>query len=344
MNFLYLSITLLLFVSCSSEKVKRKPANQPQQEGEYKVLRLTESYTFRKEDTNGVLVAVETLPKGDVIRVRVDNPTGILPYANGDDIVDSKSGWFQNIEVLRTQLSSDRMTELNSMQLFTSVNILNKATPLRKGELELDCQTVKKGCLLKRNSDTVIIFFRGFRNGSSTPAPENKWTDRAAEMMLNPKEIGSDITTSLSELELESSIFTLASYEMALSSNELEKILKASNANYFIFAAHSGGHRGLDNTLKAKDFELSHLVKSVWMLDNFYRPALARTMSDVLGINFLKEYCFGFVTAHKNNEQRKRYDNHFKNICPNVLTRGVSHTSGVIKCMPYFERDEPCSP
>lgn len=345
----WLSLCLIFLCACSVEQKQslRQPANQKQ--GEYQNLRLNKEFTLRAENAQGILVVEEILGLNDLIHVRTDNPTGVKPYAHGDDIVDSKSGWFQDLKILRSGvLAPERIANLNEKKLFVSTSLLSHATEVSQQELELDCLSVNKGCLLKRQSDTVIIYFRGwvpdYRFGSRKSVPAKHWNRSAIDMMLDAKQIGAYRKKALAELELSSSLFTVASPDLSLTEQEVQRLLKAANATQIILASHSGGWKGLQRTL-SEDVSTGHWdkVRSIWMLDNFYNTGLASVMQKKLGLQFLKDHCYAFVTNHKNNTQINRFNQHFRKLCPQVLDRGVSHSQGVTLCMPYFEKDEPCT-
>jgi hypothetical protein len=348
MKNILIYLSLFIISACGSTSLKRNLANV----GEYKTFVLNNEYTFRVEDQNQNLEPLITLAAGDIVEIRIDNPTGPRTYINDGDIFQSNGGWFQDVNILAAkELSDEQREDLNEKQLFVSVSIVNRASELREGELGLDCQSLTKGCLLKRGSDTVIIFFRGWvpdnRFGSRKQVPSRHWTTAARQMMLEGTQLGWNIDQSLAQLDLESSIFTMASSHLSLSMDEMDRILELSGASKLIFASHSGGQVGLRQTILAGDYEYwQQKVKAIWMLDNFYSAA---TTSAVIYRNFytnhpdkdfLRENCFGFVTDHN----LSNYRGHYKSFCPNVLERGVGHSDGVVRCLPDFEKGEACSP
>lgn len=349
-----ITLISLSLISCSTsiQKAKRSLASNDSVIEDIRVFMLNSETTIRVEDKNKNLEPITTLETGDIIKIKMVNSTSPRTYINDGDIYQSNNGWYFKIEILQAKFLDDyTINELNSNNLFISKSITKRATELDHINEGFDCEIVSKGCLLIRDSETVVIFFRGWvpdnRYGSRKQVSRKNWKESAREMMFNGNQLGRNIDVSLASLGLESSIFTLASSHLSLTMNELDIILERSNATKVIFASHSGGQVGLRQTILGGDYEYwESKVKAIWMLDNFY--SAART-SEVIYRNFftnftdksfLSKNCFGFVTAHNMDN----YKNYYKKFCPKVLTRGVGHSDGVIKCLPAFEKGERCTP
>lgn len=138
---------------------------------------------------------------------------------------------------------------------------------------------------------------------------------------------------------LTSSVFTTGSSHIGLTMEEMDLILEKANAKYLIFASHSGGWKGLRNTLLPAKVSYWEKVTGIWLLDNYYsNSTLANDLERNLGNGFLKENCYGFVTQHN----MERYKASYKRICPKTKTSGVTHSGGVLRCMPWFENHQEC--
>ncbi|MCF8059662.1 MAG: hypothetical protein K9K67_10220 [Bacteriovoracaceae bacterium] len=209
------------------------------------------------------------------------------------------------------------------------------------GSDDVDCELLNKGCLLKRNSRTLIVFFRGWVSphmasrygGSRKQVSSSDWAKAARDLL--------DEDLRLKEIPLESSLFVVGSAHLGLSQAELVLLLEESGAEDIVFAAHSGGYKGMRATIKPMPLEFWENISGIWLLDNFYGGAsFAQDLRRNFGEDFLREHCFGFITDHN----RDPYINHYQSFCPNTLKSGVSHSGGVAKCMPFFERGESCVP
>lgn len=207
-------------------------------------------------------------------------------------------------------------------------------------ELSFDCTSIDKGCLLKRNSRTVIIFFRGWAS------PSDMRNYRGERNRIHPSSWARSATDhltrgemALAPLELESSLFVVGSSHLGLTQAELDRILELTHADQLIFASHSGGYVGLRATLLPIPLSYWERVSGLWLLDNFYGAAsMARDLERNFGTDFLRENCYGFVTDHN----LANYQRHYASFCPQVRTRGVTHTNGVPRCLSAFERGEEC--
>lgn len=344
MRFFIKFLILLSLFACSTSPQRKVASTEIG--GRYQ---LSEGITLRAEDENGNLEVVHRLSQNDLIIIRLENQTGPQYYINDGDIVQSNSGWFHSIVIERSEnLTSQDLIELNQRKLYLSENVLNRSIRLNESDLGLDCGLVEKGCLLKRDSDEVIIFFRGWvpdnRFGSQRSVPIRHWQTSAFQMLTDPRQIGSHIEQSLAELNLQASIFTVGSSDQGLTVDEMDRILEEAGASKLIFASHSGGWRGLQYTITPPPKEYWEKVKAIWMLDNFYSTGLAEDLERNFGLEFLNQHCFAFVTPHRENRQINRFNNHFRELCPQVLDSGIGHSNGVVRCMPQFERGEPCSP
>lgn len=204
----------------------------------------------------------------------------------------------------------------------------------------LDCSINNKGCLLKRESDTVIVFFRGW------VSPNEMSRYRGERKRLNERywvPASRDILTRgeipLGKGNLTSSIFATGSAHLGLTMEEMDQILQAANAKYLVFASHSGGYKGLRATILPAKLEYWEKVTGIWLLDNYYgAQAFANDLKRNFGETFLRENCYGFVTDHNMSKYRSSY----KSFCPKTRTSGVTHSGGVLTCMPFFEQNESC--
>jgi hypothetical protein len=206
---------------------------------------------------------------------------------------------------------------------------------------DLDCGLVSKGCLLKRNSSRLIIFFRGWVSpnmasrygGSRKQVASKDWANAAEDLIFED--------LKLNDIELESSLYVLGSAHLSLSQDELLVLMEESGATEIVFAAHSGGYKGMAATIRPMPLEFWNNVSGIWMLDNFYGGgSFARDLERNFGVSFLQQNCFGFLTEHN----RQSYQASYSRFCPQVLGHGVSHSGGVLQCMPYFEKGEVCRP
>lgn len=222
---------------------------------------------------------------------------------------------------------------------FRKISSLNDDS--EAAEHDIDCSVSDKGCLLKRNSDTVIIFFRGWVSpsdmsryrGERNRVHASSWTLSARDHLLEGE-------MALAPLELESSVFTVGSSHLGLSQDDLDQILYAANAERLIFASHSGGYNGLRATVLPIPKSYWERVVGIWLLDNFYGGArMAQDLERNFGREFLRENCYGFLTDHN----YANYRDYFASFCPKVRTQGVSHTNGIPRCLSSFERGQECS-
>lgn len=205
---------------------------------------------------------------------------------------------------------------------------------------EPDCTVNSKGCLLKRESDTVIIFFRGWvsPNEMGRYRGLRKQVDQAY-WISSSRDILTRGEIPLQNANLTSSIFATGSSHLSLTTEELDHILDVANARYLIFASHSGGYKGMRATILPAKLEYWEKVVGIWMLDNYYGgSSLANDLRRNFGEDFLKTSCFGFVTDHN----MKNFRSGYSSFCPQTRTNGVTHSGGVLKCMPYFEQNVEC--
>jgi hypothetical protein len=207
-------------------------------------------------------------------------------------------------------------------------------------EHDIDCSIIDKGCLLRRNSDTVIVFFRGWISpadmsryrGERNRVHQSSWTDSARDHLIRGE-------MALAPLDLDSSIFTVGSSHLGLTQNDLDQILEAANAQRLIFASHSGGYNGLRATILPIPRDYWERVVGIWLLDNFYGAArMAQDLERNFGGEFLRDHCYGFLTDHN----YANYRQYFSSFCPKVRTQGVTHTNGIPRCLASFERGEEC--
>lgn len=326
--------------SCQSPKKSRSMASEDS-EG-VRNLQLQESYTLRATDKEGRLEIVLELQRNDVIRIRDEYRTGPMIYIDGERESESSRGWYQGVEIISaTGLSEDQIIEYNNMSLYVSESVLSHALELRDGNLGIDCDVVAKGCLLKRNSDTVIIFFRGWHQRyQGSGVPQSKWKEAAYDLLTDGWHYGGSIP--MSNLDLDSSIFTMGDHQTGLTTEEMDRILAAAGAEKLIFASHSGGWKGLQYTITPAPTSYWEKVKGIWLLDNFYSTGFAAHLERNFGRDFLIDNCYGYTVRGTNNYTR--YRDHYSDFCPKVLDRGVGHGPGVGQCMPYFEDEQRCSP
>ncbi len=207
-------------------------------------------------------------------------------------------------------------------------------------EYDLDCEVLKKGCLLKRESDTVILFFRGWvepehmkkYTGLRKRVDEKFWIQSARDLIYNGM-------MPLSRAEMASSLFVTGSAHLPLTQEEMEQILNAANAKFLILASHSGGYVGMRASILPISKDYWEKVSAIWMLDNYYgAEGFAQDLKRNFGAEFLRDHCYGFVTDHN----MKRYQASYKSLCPQTRTSGVTHTGGVLTCMPKFDQDKTC--
>ncbi len=205
----------------------------------------------------------------------------------------------------------------------------------------VDCQLIEKGCLLKRNSQRLIIFFRGWVSpsmahrygGSRKQVSQRDWAKAAEDLLFED--------LALAEIPLESSLFVVGSAHLGLSQEELLLLMEESGAEEIVFAAHSGGYKGMSQTILPMPLDFWSVVSGIWLLDNYYGGAsFANDLERNFDREFLKSACFGFVTDHNH----QRFDSSYKSFCPQTLTHGVGHSQGVNICLPFFERGEECRP
>lgn len=213
-------------------------------------------------------------------------------------------------------------------------------TSLFAQDQEIDCSFSKKGCLLKRESETVVIFFRGWVSpsemhryrGLRKQIEPAYWTKSAKDLLTRGDMI-------VGNANLTSSVFATGSSHVALTMDEMDSILEKANAKYLIFASHSGGWKGLRNTLLPAKLSYWDKLIGVWLLDNYYSNAtLSNDLKRNLGTEFLRENCYGFTTQHN----LARYKATYQSICPKTKTSGVTHSGGVLQCMPWFENHQEC--
>jgi hypothetical protein len=208
-------------------------------------------------------------------------------------------------------------------------------------EAMVDCQLLDKGCLLKRDSGRLIIFFRGWvspsmanRYGGSRKEVAQRDCAKAAEDLLFED-------LQMANIPLESSLFVVGSAHLGLSQEELILLMEESGAQEVIFASHSGGYKGMRQTILPMPLEFWRVVSGIWLLDNYYGGAgFANDLERNFGFDFLASSCFGFVTDHNH----QRFESSYKRFCPQTLTHGVGHSQGVNVCLPFFERGEECRP
>lgn len=215
-----------------------------------------------------------------------------------------------------------------------------KLASLAEGE-SLNCQLLQKGCLLKRSSKKLIIFFRGWVSpsmanrygGSRKQVAEKDWQAAAEDLLFED--------LALAGIPIESSLFVLGSSHLSLSMEELLTLMDESEATELIFASHSGGYKGMRQTLLPIPLEFWEIVSGIWLLDNYYGgAAFAGDLERNFGREFLQRNCFGFTTDHN----LARFNSSYKSFCPQTLTRGVGHSEGVNVCLPFFEKGEECRP
>lgn len=214
-------------------------------------------------------------------------------------------------------------------------------------DYNIDCNINSKGCLLKQNSDTLIIFFRGWvhpdemykYSGLRKQLDASSWQASGRDLLLN-----TPAHTPLAELNLISSIFAVGSAHVGLSETEMDELLEASGASYIIFASHSGGYVGLRNTILPASLDYWKKVAGIWLLDNFYAgPSFADDLRRNFGEEFLRVRCYGFVTAHNYDRFSSYLDGEsYQSLCPKIITSGVGHSDGVGTCLPYFEKGREC--
>lgn len=205
----------------------------------------------------------------------------------------------------------------------------------------LDCKLSSKGCLLKRDSNTLIIFFRGWVSphmanrykGSRKQVHPDDWQKAAEDLLFED--------LKLAEIPVESSLFVVGSAHLGLTLEELLILMDESEADYLYFASHSGGYKGMRQTILPMPLEFWENVKGIWMLDNYYGGAgFAGDLKRNFGEEFLERSCFGFVTEHN----RQRYNSSYRSFCPQTLVNQVGHSEGVGVCLPFFEKGQSCSP
>lgn len=216
-----------------------------------------------------------------------------------------------------------------------------RSTASTYGDAEVNCQVSSKGCLLKRNSHQLIIFFRGWVSpsmanrykGSRKEVHADSWRHSARDLLFEDLKLGS--------LPLDSSLFVTGSSHLGLSQEEINDLMEESGATELFFASHSGGFKGLRQTILPMPVSFWSQVQGVWLLDNYYGGAsFAQDLERNFGRDFLKDSCFGFVTEHN----RERYEASYKRICPNTLVNQVGHSQGVGVCLPFFEKGLSCNP
>jgi hypothetical protein len=204
---------------------------------------------------------------------------------------------------------------------------------------EINCELLPKGCLISRNSEKLIIFFRGWvapnlakkYGGERGRLHEKSWTKSARDLAFED--------LRLFNIALNSSLFITGSSHVDLSSKELKKLLEESGAQEIILASHSGGYVGMRTTILAMSGALKEKVTGIWMLDNFYGGApFAQDLERNFGRQFLRQNCYGFLTEHN----RARFNSSYASLCPHTLGHGVTHSSGVSQCMPFYESSLPC--
>lgn len=204
-----------------------------------------------------------------------------------------------------------------------------------------DCELITKGCLVKRHSRSLIIFFRGWVSpsmanrygGSRKQVSQRDWQKAAEDLLFED--------LKLAELPLESSLFVVGSAHLGLSQEELLLLLEETGAESLVFASHSGGWKGMRATILPMPLEFWDLVSGIWLLDNYYGGAsFAGDLKRNFGEDFLRESCFGFVTQHN----LSRFNSGYRTICPQTLINSVGHSEGVGVCLPFFERGEQCRP
>lgn len=232
--------------------------------------------------------------------------------------------------------------EINKLKnIFTLIFIICANTILAISESNIDCSFLNKGCLLKRESNTVVIFFRGWvspndmsRYQGLRKRIDNSYLTKSARDILTRGDM------IIGNANLTSSIFATGSSHIALSMEEMDLILEKANAKYLIFASHSGGYQGLRKTLLPASLSYWENLTSIWLLDNFYGgQTVANDLERNLGREFLNENCYGFVTDHN----MATFNTSYKSLCPKIKTSGVTHSGGVLQCMPWFEQDQLCA-
>lgn len=184
-----------------------------------------------------------------------------------------------------------------------------------------------KGYLLKRDSETVLIYFRG--------------------LALNGLK-GNPITNeayNLQTIDSEISIFSTKHHTYGLSYRELETLLRITGAKKILLASHSGGWQGLVKTLpQLRRLGAVAVVNGLYLLDNFYSPRrLTRAVNETFDRGFLKYRCFAYTTPHN----KSRFQSHFRDLCgrPNQVRHFPDgwHNKGVNKCLRDYVKGQNCS-
>lgn len=195
----------------------------------------------------------------------------------------------------------------------------------------------QKGCLLARESETLVVYFRGHVRGypgHPGRVPQRFWAASARRVLTKNN-------YNLQRYKLKASLYATGSSHIGLSVDELLHLLLETRADRLILAAHSGGYVGLHKTLNSLSVELKKKVSGIWLLDNFYSPANTRKhLTRMFSGSFLRSRCLGYTTPHNH----LRYQRYFKNICPGVraLPNGY-HVRG-LQCMEDFANNKKCVP
>lgn len=198
-------------------------------------------------------------------------------------------------------------------------------------QASVDCKIFKDiGCLITpdNNHGRLIIFFRGHFQGTGRVPPSQ--TIKSALSVIRQFKL-----KNFSEIN-QSIILVTGSSHLSINS----KILSQLEFEYkeLYFAAHSGGYKGLGETLKNIKPDLIY-PKKIIMLDNFYS-----TQEDFHSLleNSIQEgsHCVGFLTKH-NLERYRKYYRHLG--CVANGPQGFSHSGSVPACLKQFLTENKCT-
>jgi hypothetical protein len=197
-----------------------------------------------------------------------------------------------------------------------------------------DLYSISHGCLYEPSShlpenDTLVLYIRGnYKGRADVPAAQ---TQNSINELIQLFQLGKVSEETSLPLYMTTSSNNNFDVRQIL---HLSAGLKLRHPVKIIIAAHSGGYRGMYQTLQnllslPQDYQVIRLI----MLDNFYmEDAWVQIFSDY--INSGTE-CRGFVTDHNVRRLRDRFLPQVR--CQVEGPQGFEHNQSVVSCLkPYL--------
>lgn len=198
---------------------------------------------------------------------------------------------------------------------------------------------VDHGCIInpakRTNKSNLIIYIRGLYKGMRTVPTDQ----RSASI--------DDLTDGTYHLRKMIQDAGISMYLTSVHTNSFDKTMINKLVDYMeladdaklILVSHSGGYRGLYETLKNLNKSPAKIeVSKIIMLDNFYMskdwvPTFKQTVE--AGAS-----CRGFLTKHNETRYNERFKEKVK--CEVDGPSGFNHITSVDKCLIKYINDQSC--